>query len=393
MKYNTIYDGELNSLSSLTWLPWVGNNYDTPQGRFLIVGESHYYNAEDDVESQRNEVLANKYFTREVIKECPIENDWENKTFSNLHACLSGSYGQKFDKIWEYFSFYNFIQRPMQYNSKTKERPRNEDWLSAWWVFLDVCHVLRPKACLFIGTTAANFFENAMNTFSISHSEMKYMELTNNAYPKKTSFSLDERYKDIPIFFIKHTSCFFSYENWHTLIKRVFPDLVNNINSHFKLEDNFIDTRNIKINESEEKNRIHTKDIPTWLMHRPIIAAPYDKISWNDETSDAKYVSIGHATYDNEDLSVKIFRTTGSGRWSRQSEEVPIYRVGYMMQLLLTSIKYAQDKTTQTRMNEEIISEDEMKFLKQNLKSHGMQIKQSIKEIRRLIDEIDIDNI
>lgn len=65
---------------------------------------------------------------------------------------------------------------------------------------------------------------------------------------------------------------------------------------------------------------------PDNLSHKPII-------SWNDYDeedgihchSDAKALSIGMATYDSNEISLKVWRKPGK-RWSRQSEELPIHR-------------------------------------------------------------------
>lgn len=72
---------------------------------------------------------------------------------------------------------------------------------------------------------------------------------------------------------------------------------------------------------------------PRILKHRPVVLMPYET---NDGpyagNTDCKFLSIGWAQYDPHSLSVKTMRHTGEtddgrpGRWSRQSEELPLHR-------------------------------------------------------------------
>ena len=67
--------------------------------------------------------------------------------------------------------------------------------------------------------------------------------------------------------------------------------------------------------------------IPTHLKHKPIIVVnDYEKIdSIYANKSDVKALSIGEAQYDNEQISLKVWRHSGK-KWSRQNEEIPIHR-------------------------------------------------------------------
>lgn len=67
--------------------------------------------------------------------------------------------------------------------------------------------------------------------------------------------------------------------------------------------------------------------IPKHLSHRPIIAV--DNYNLFDgayaPNTDAEALSLGFATHDHSQISLKVFRRV-KGRWSRQSEEMPIHR-------------------------------------------------------------------
>lgn len=71
--------------------------------------------------------------------------------------------------------------------------------------------------------------------------------------------------------------------------------------------------------------------IPTNLKHKPVVAVEdYERIDGrNAYESDAQGLSLGLAQWNdrgNVDISAKVWRHTG-GKWSRQSEELPLHRV------------------------------------------------------------------
>ena len=74
------------------------------------------------------------------------------------------------------------------------------------------------------------------------------------------------------------------------------------------------------------------EELPTWLAHKPIVSVKYDD-------GDARFLSLGRPTWDNEDFySAKIWRKKGE-RWSRQSEEMPLYRLLDLALLLVSVFK------------------------------------------------------
>lgn len=77
-------------------------------------------------------------------------------------------------------------------------------------------------------------------------------------------------------------------------------------------------------------------DIPTNLSHKPIVAVDYGDNDAASGAGDAKFLSLGKATWNNNDYSAKIFRKTwNTDRWSRQSEELPFWRVIDLATLLI----------------------------------------------------------
>ncbi|GFN34796.1 DUF6530 family protein [Tepidimicrobium xylanilyticum] len=71
--------------------------------------------------------------------------------------------------------------------------------------------------------------------------------------------------------------------------------------------------------------------IPTTLKHKPVIVSEnYENVDGKYAyNSDAKGLSLGLAQWNDRgkvDISAKVWRHTG-GKWSRQSEELPLHRV------------------------------------------------------------------
>lgn len=78
-----------------------------------------------------------------------------------------------------------------------------------------------------------------------------------------------------------------------------------------------------------------TNDIPSTLKHKPIVYVNYS----DTDGSDAIFLSLGRATWDNNVFSAKIWRwVTEKARWSRLSEDIPLYRLLDLTKLLICFI-------------------------------------------------------
>ena len=93
------------------------------------------------------------------------------------------------------------------------------------------------------------------------------------------------------------------------------------------------------------------KNAPSGRTHEPVITVDYE--NKDAEAGDAKFLSLGTSTWSHEDFSAKVWRKTGSGRWSPQGEELPLWRVLDLATLLVATInkkesnleEYVQDET------------------------------------------------
>ena len=329
--FQSALDGGLKSL------PWVGKNYAAAKVRALVVGESHYTNKESAAERQRQgeEYNHSTSFTRECVWESCIDYWWEGRTWSNLQRALSGSSKRENAELWQKIAYYNFVQRLMDYT--VKERPNWQDFADGWTHFVEVVKALKPDVCVFCGISASYTFDYMMENLGISHEKVQRDCFTSILpRPRLASIRVDQR--EIKLIFIRHCGSFFSWPTWRNYLKQQAPEAMAYLSA-----DNE-EMAPYTPEPPEQDTTETTVDVPMHLSHKPIYAANYDDLTGYDVGRDAKYVSVGLAQYDPEGISVKIFRES-NGRWSRQSEELPLFRAFTPARALLKSILMTQDHT------------------------------------------------
>jgi|GEM_PF-813480 hypothetical protein len=82
-----------------------------------------------------------------------------------------------------------------------------------------------------------------------------------------------------------------------------------------------------------------SEPLPQHLGHKPVYALPYEEFDGiHANKTDIRYLSVGIAQYDADQVSIKAMRYTGT-KWTRQAEELPIHRVIDMC-LLLTKVLF-----------------------------------------------------
>ena len=129
--------------------------------------------------------------------------------------------------------------------------------------------------------------------------------------------------------------------------------------------------------------------IPTHLKHKPIIVVnDYEKIdSIYANKSDVKALSIGEAQYDNNQISLKVWRHTGK-KWSRQNEEIPIHRSIDLTILLIGSLLTdISAKYPTTSLREEIINENKVVEIQNYYKSNENYLKPRLEELKSVLDK------
>jgi hypothetical protein len=82
-------------------------------------------------------------------------------------------------------------------------------------------------------------------------------------------------------------------------------------------------------------------DFPDHILHKPVFLVPYfDHDPDSESATDAQYISVGWSQWDHNQPSAKVVRYVDSGRWSRQSEELPLSRMVDLT--ILTALAYGR---------------------------------------------------
>jgi hypothetical protein len=129
-------------------------------------------------------------------------------------------------------------------------------------------------------------------------------------------------------------------------------------------------------------------DAPQNLKHKPIIAVNnYDKIDAlyaND--SEVRALSIGQAQYDNNEISLKIWRHTGK-KWSRQSEEMPLHRNIDLNILLLGSLLAdVSSNYAMTSLREEISQKDKVEEIQNYYETNKKFLRPRLEELKNVLN-------
>lgn len=125
------------------------------------------------------------------------------------------------------------------------------------------------------------------------------------------------------------------------------------------------------------------KTAPENLSHKPIITVDYEEK--DSDAGDAKFLSLGQATWTKElqenekEYSAKVWRKTPE-KWSRQSEELPFWRVLDLAILLTATIKGKESSL------EEFVQESEkIQGLKDFLRKNEKLYEPRLEELKRLL--------
>ncbi len=135
--------------------------------------------------------------------------------------------------------------------------------------------------------------------------------------------------------------------------------------------------------------------VPQHLKHKPIIAVDdYDKYDgmYSDST-DAKALSVGWSQWDDDYISAKVWRhTTGDehGKWSRQSEELPLHRVIDLAILIISLYnKDINNLKPETFLKESVLNKEGLENIKTFLKSNEKYLKPRIEELEKMLRKIN----
>jgi hypothetical protein len=129
---------------------------------------------------------------------------------------------------------------------------------------------------------------------------------------------------------------------------------------------------------------------PTSLKHKPIISVDdYEKFEPTyPSKTDVRALSIGKAQYDQNDISLKVWRETDKDKISRQSEELPIHRNIDLTILFVSSLLKTNSSNSITRLGEQVVNITEISKIQDYYLKNKTHIDTQLKELKKLIDSL-----
>ena len=225
------YDSELNNIPNLAWLPWIGSDYFKNNNRLLIIGESQYAQGKTETAYKEDLARVNEIdFTRNAVLQTQIQNDYKHPALDNLLKALYGNGFIDKEKLWKNIAFYNFVQRVMDYSSfdgKKTEQPTTADFDAGWKVFAEVVKILKPTDCIFIGVRAATPFERMMDQLNIKRSDRISHDKIGITNPISASVEIEGHSTNIS--FIRHSSAYFSLEEWRPFLEEQHGNIIQEL--------------------------------------------------------------------------------------------------------------------------------------------------------------------
>ena len=131
---------------------------------------------------------------------------------------------------------------------------------------------------------------------------------------------------------------------------------------------------------------------PKHLGHKPIVSVnDYDKVDgMYRNNTDAKALSIGYAQWDNNELSMKVWRKRK--RWSPQSEELPLHR-NLNLTILLLHVLFDEAPNPDSFLvkAKTLFSEDQeggIEEIKKYYQKNKSFLEPRLKELRELLNKM-----
>ncbi|QNK77780.1 hypothetical protein AAFN75_17605 [Algibacter sp. AS12] len=218
-------DSEFTELTELKWLPFIGKDYFNSAQKIMVIGESHYRDDNQESIDWNNQLT----FTRDIHSIIAINKKYDRtKVFYYLNRALFRN-DSKIDTnvLWSKLTFYNFIQSSMH---TRKSRPVESDYLKGWSNYFEMMPILKPNFCLFIGVQASDYLKKAIKNSDFKIKEFKKLEKINGTFPREVIIEQSNG-KEIKLLFIKHTSNFFSWDDWNKFLKKGYVKELNWIKS------------------------------------------------------------------------------------------------------------------------------------------------------------------
>jgi len=154
---DTAFDAAFKQHKGLTWLPWVGDLYQTSPSRMLLLGESNYNWEKDKTSNPQSwalvdEEVNHQLLTRIFVAKHALGKRVPARFSKNIERLLLDEPDPQEDRTthqWRSSSYLNLVQRPM---TSQKMRPEWSDFAAGWKVVFPLIDLLKPRIIIHAGT-------------------------------------------------------------------------------------------------------------------------------------------------------------------------------------------------------------------------------------------------
>lgn len=185
------------TIKDLYFQPWIGAEFESnPNGKLLLLGESHYINEGDK----------SSFSTTSVIHNFLANENIRSPFFRRIELLFKGSHTYEF---WDSLAFANLIQNSFL---TAKDQPNNDDIATIKSAFNSLLINLQPKKVLVLSKRLWNWLpeENSKHIKDIVM-DSKKADVWEYQYQNGTCYTIC----------IKHPSRMFGnqYKDWTSLIE------------------------------------------------------------------------------------------------------------------------------------------------------------------------------
>ena len=225
-KSATRYDAAFDGIVGLTWLPWVGQRFAErpPHQRLLVVGQSHYHRGDTPEERQAER---DGYKDRKSTRVMIAEEGWDAETMKRLPKLLFkttvANRSELWAELWADTAYYNFVQRLLSHHDR--QQPTPDDYVAGWTVFPQIVRILQPSHCLFIGVSAAKYFDHSMASQNLPFDKLSWAPEIDGVCPRVAKLNISGT--PSKLIFVQHLGWCKSLSQLHDYLQTQHPDFMS----------------------------------------------------------------------------------------------------------------------------------------------------------------------